>query len=192
MKAAALSILLLATACTKSEPEYKELRSPFQLLAERIGLQPPCSTEIPGEWSPSLPVPALVDGRLKYRVFFRGWEGNAKTGIKIRDAEGDAAFDPDGQVTQCARRAQRGAYIPEPKLPTADRDAFDARVRALYGSIEEMGRLYARGVPVLGNDRARVKAFETEFFSLTPAGHAASYRALNPAFWSWVEKNRTP
>lgn len=191
MKTVPWLILLLAAAaaCSKPEPEYRDERSSFQVMAEGIGGEKPCSTEIPMEWSPSLPVPVLVERRLHYRVFFRGWERGPKSEIEIRDAEGDALFEADGNVLECGRRGRKGQVIPKAELPTADREAFDARVRALYGSIEEMGRIYARGMPVLGADRARVEAFAREFFALTPSGHAASYRALSPEFWAWVEKN---
>lgn len=184
-----IAVLVAAAACSKAPEEFKELRSRFQLTVEGIGGSPPCSREIPQEWSPSYPIPALVNGRLYYRVFFRGWEGRPDTGIKIRDAEGDALFNAEGKVLECRRRAARGRFISGGKLPTAKRDEFDARVRALYGSVEEVGRLYARGMPVSDADRARVKAFAAEFSSLSPSGHASSYRALSPGFWAWVEKN---
>jgi len=191
MKTGLWLILLLAAAaaCSKPEPEHKDERSSFQLMAEGIGDEPPCSKEIPSEWAPSLPVPVLVERRLHYRVFFRGWERGPNSEIEIRDAEGDALFAADGKVLECGQRGRKGRVIPDAGLPTADREAFDARVRALYGSIEELGRLYARGMPVLGADRARVEAFAREFFALTPSGHSASYRALSPEFWAWVEKN---
>lgn len=184
-----IAALAAAAACSRPPEEFKDLRSRFQVMVEGIGGEPPCSREVPQEWSPSYPVPALVDGRLHYRVFFRGWEGGPGAGIRIRDAEGDALFSPDGKVLECRPRSERGRFIPDEKLPTANREEFDARVRALYASIDELGRLFARGMPVQDADRARVKAFAAEFSSLTPSGHAASYRALSPGFWAWVEKN---
>lgn len=180
---------LLVAACSKP-PEYRELRSKFQLMSMDIGFQAPCSKIIPMEWSPEYPVPVLVNGILHYRVFFRGWEGRPDTGLKTRDAEGDALFSPDGKVLECSQRNKRGDVIPgESKLPTATREEFDARQRALYDSIEEMGRLYAKGLPVLDADRERVRKFAFEFRLLSNPGHAASHRALSPDFWTWVEKN---
>lgn len=188
---AAAAVLLLA-ACSRQEPKPAPEASPFQRFVEGIGYSPACASVIPMEWSPSFPVPVLADRRLHYRVFFRGWEGNPTKGIKIRDAEGDALFGADGKVLECSQRAKRGSFIPDAKLPTEDREAFDGRIRALYASIEEMGRLYARGVPVEGVDRARLKAFAAEFAALTPPGHAAAYRALSPDFWAWLDKNAAP
>lgn len=180
---------LLVAACSKPE-EHKELRSKFQLMSMDIGFQPPCSRIIPMEWSPEYPVPVLVNGKLHYRVFFRGWEGRPDTGLKTRDAEGDALFSPDGKVLECSQRGKRGDFIPdETKLPTATREEFDARQRALYDSIEEMGRLYAKGMPVIDADRTRVRKFASEFRLLSRPGHAASYRALSPEFWAWVDKS---
>lgn len=182
---------LLVAACSKPE-EYKELRSKFQLMSMDIGFQAPCSRTIPMEWSPEYPVPVLVNGKLHYRVFFRGWEGRPDTEIKTRDAEGDALFSPEGKVLECSQRGKRGDFIPKAELPTATREEFDARQRALYDMIEEMGRLYAKGMPVLDADRIRVKNFASEFRLLSSPGHAASYRALSPEFWAWVEKNGGP
>lgn len=192
MKTAPWLILLLAAAaaCSKPEPEYRELRSKFQLMTMELGFQEPCSRIIPQEWSPEYPVPVLVNGKLHYRVFFRGWTGRQELVMKIRDAEGDALFTPEGKVLECSQRGKRGDFLPdEPKLPTATLEEFEMRQRALYGMIEEMGRLYAKGMPVLDDDRARVKRFASEFWHLSSPGHAASLRALNPDFWAWVEKN---
>lgn len=180
-----LPLLLAACACSKPPEEFKETRSPFQLTAERIGAEPPCSSVIPGEWSASLPVPSLKDGRLAYRAFFYGWSGRPDTKIVYYDAQGDALFTPEGKVLECAQR-------PGEKKPLAEEPAprdRDARTAALYGAIEEMGRLYARGMPVLEAERRRVAEFSREFAQLAGPGHAASYRALSPDFWAWVAKN---
>lgn len=190
MRRAATIVLAAAlAACSKPAPEAaKVVRSPFQAFAERLGGEPACAKVIPQEWAPSFPVPALREGRLHYRVFFSGWQGRPDTGIKLRDAEGDALFAADGRVLECAPRARAGAAFPdEPLGGPPERHA--ARVRALYDAIEETGRLYAKGLPLSDADRARVASFAAEFAALAPRGHAASYRALNPEFWAWVEKN---
>jgi hypothetical protein len=182
-----LCALLIVSACSKPD-EYKELRSPFQLMSMDIGFRPPCSRVVPMEWSPEYPIPVIFDGKLHYRVFFRGWEGGPES-TKIRDAEADALFEPSGKVVECSRRSERGRPFAPSKMPTATRDEFDSRQRALYDSIEELGRLYAKGLPVLETDRERVRKFAEEFRLLSDPGHAASYRALSPEFWAWVEKN---
>lgn len=189
MRLLLLPALLAFAACSKAPEEYKEIRSQFQLMAERIGAEPPCSREIPGEWSPSFPVPSLKDGRLSYRAFFYGWSGRPTTKIVIHDAQGDVRFAPDGKVLECSRRGGEMKALPEQPLPAKSQAEFDARAAALYGSIEEMGRLYARGLPVGDGDRARVAAFAREFAVLAGPGHAAAYRGLSPEFWAWVEKN---
>ncbi|UPT73626.1 MAG: hypothetical protein M0D55_17475 [Elusimicrobiota bacterium] len=98
-------------------------------------------------------------------------------------------FSAEGKILECSRRGKRGALFSDEDIPTTTRDEFDARVRALYASIEELGRLYAKGMPVLDADRARVKSFADEFAFLSSKGHAAAYRALSPEFWAWVEQN---
>lgn len=189
-----LPALLAFCACSKPPEEYKETRSPFQLMAERIGAEPPCSREIPGEWAASFPVPSLKDGSLTYRSFFYGWSGRPTTKIVIHDAQGDVRFSPDGKVLECSRRGGEPKPLPERTLPATSQAEFDARVSALYGLLEEMGRLYARGLPVGDGDRTRVAAFAKEFSVLAGPGHASAYRALSPEFWAWVEKNggKTP
>jgi hypothetical protein len=190
MKALALTLLALSLgACSKPPEEYKETRSPFQSMAERIGQEPPCSSAIPGEWSPSMPVPVVDNGRLAYRVFFYGWSGSPTTKIVVYDAQGDARFTPDGKVLECAQRPGERKPLAEQPMPSKTQKELDARVSAVYGSIEEMGRLYARGLPVGPADRARLEAFSREFKALAGPGHAAAYRALSPAFWDWVRAN---
>ncbi len=187
--AAALALALLAACSRQPQKPPEQPSSPFQQFVEGLAGEPACSREIPMEWSPSLPVPVLVGRRLHYRVFFRGWGGRPDTGIVMHDAEGDALFGADGKVLECRQRSERGRIFPNEKLPIANREEFDARVRTLYASIELMGRLYARGAPVLDVERAGMQDFSREFSLLTGPGHAASYRALSPKFWAWVEKN---
>lgn len=182
----AVAAVLLLGACSRQEPKPAPQTPPFQRFVEGLGGSPACADVIPMEWSPSLPVPVLVDRSLHYRIFFRGWEGNPKTGIKIRDAEGDALFSADGKIVECRQRAERGRLFPDEKTEPAD---YESRMRELYTAIEETGRLYARAAPVLGADRNRLKSFSAEFAALTPPGHAGAYRALNPDFWSWLVKN---
>jgi hypothetical protein len=188
-RSAFMLLSLSLWACNKAPEEYKESRSPFQLMAERIGQEPPCSRAIPGEWSPSMPVPVLDGGRLAYRVFFYGWSGSPTTKIVVYDAQGDARFTPEGKVLECAQRPGERKPLPEQPMPSKTQKELDARVSALYGSIEEMGRLYARGMPVAAADRARLAGFSREFTALAGPGHAASYRSLSPAFWAWVQTN---
>lgn len=186
-------VLALLAGCSRQPQEPREIPpSPFQRFVQGLGVEPACAREIPVHWSPSLPVPVLVDHRLHYRVFFSGWGGRPDTGIVIHDAEGDALFSADGKVLECRQRAETGRTIPEQKLPDLSLDEFDVRVHTLYGAIEKMGRLYASGIPVIDADRAQVQSFSREFAVLTGRGHAASYRALSPDFWTWVEKNSGP
>lgn len=164
--------------------------SPFQQYVQELGAEPICSREIPMHWSPSLPVPALVDHRLHYRVFFSGWERRTDTGIVLHDAEGDALFSAaDRQVIECRQRTETGRIIPVEKFPFANLEEYEARMRPLHDTIEEMGGLYASGIPLLDAERTKVQAFAREFTLLTGIGHAAAYRALSPEFWFWVENN---
>jgi hypothetical protein len=190
MRQVAVIILTALTAsCSKPGPEAPQsVPSPFQAFAERLGGEPPCSKVIPQEWAPSFPVPVLHNGLLHYRTFFSGWQGRPDTGIRLREAEGDALFGTDGRVLECAPRAKAGAnFLDEPAKGSAAEHA--TRVRALYDMIEETGRLYAKGLPVAGAERVRLARFAAEFAALSPRGHSSSYHALNPEFWMWVEKN---
>jgi len=185
----AASAALILSACSREAPQEAPPASALQSFVERIGSENACARVIPQEWSPSLPVPVLDGRSLRYRVFFRGWEGRSDAGIQVRDAEGDALFGIDGKVLECRQHAERGRLMPDAKLPTATREEFESRERALYGKIEEMGRLYARGTPLSDAERAEVKAFAVEFAFLTNPGHAQAYRNLSPDFWAWVDKN---
>lgn len=190
MKIRAITLLLGALcACSKPTTERKDLRSLFQLTAEQIGRNAPCSSAIPQEWSPSLPVPALVGGQLRYRAFFSGWSGRPGVKIIYYDAQGDVEFASDGRVFACSRRSSERRALADEPLPAKTQEEIDDRTRILYSSIEEMGRLYARGAPVLDADRLRVGAFAREFRALAGPGLAPSYRALSPEFWTWAEKN---
>lgn len=189
MKRTALALMLLASACSKPPEEPKDVRSKFEFMVQGIGWEEPCSRIIPAEWGPSMPVPAVRDGKLTYRVFFYGWSGSPSAGIRINDAQGDAEFSPEGKVLSCTRRTGPKRDFPDDAAPATEGKARPHRVSELYPSIEEMGRLFARGAPVLDQNRARLAAFSTEFAELAFPGHAAAYRALSPDFWTWVEKN---
>jgi hypothetical protein len=188
--ATAALVLTLLVACSPQRQDLQERPvSPFQRFVQGLGAEAVCSREIPVHWSPSLPVPVLVGHRLHYRVFFSGWERRPATGIVLHEAEGDALFSADRKVIECRQRSETGRIIPLEKFPFANLEEFQARLRPLHDSIEEMGGFYARGVPLLDAERARVQAFAREFTLLTGIGHAAAYRALSPEFWVWVEMN---
>jgi hypothetical protein len=183
-------VLTLLVACSPQGQELQERPvSPFQRFVQGLGAEPICSREIPMHWSPSLPVPVLVDHRLHYRVFFSGWERRPDTGIVLHNAEGDALFSVDRKVIECRQRSETGRIIPPEKFPFANLEEFEARLHPLYDAIEEMGGFFAHGVSLRDAERARVQAFAREFSVLTGLGHAAAYRALSPEFWVWVENN---
>ena len=185
----AMALALLGACSGQPEEVPAPLLSPFQRLVQSLGVDPACASEIPMHWSPSQPVPVLIDHRLHYRVFFSGWHGRPDTGIVIHDAEGDALFNADGKVLECRQRAETGRIISAQPPMVMSLDEFEARLQPLYGAIEDMGRLYASAAPVSASERARVRAFSLEFSALSSRGHAAAYRALSPDFWVWVEKN---
>lgn len=183
-------ILAAACACSRSAPELpKEKRSAFQILSEGLVSDPPCSSRIPMEWSPSLPVPTLKEGRLLYRVFFRGWHGRPDTGLFLHDAEGDALFSAEGPILDCRQREKPGRAFADEPSTIKDQAEYDARLRALYLSIEEMGRLFAEGNALSTEEKIKTAVFAEEFDALSSPGHARSYRALSPDFWAWVKKN---
>lgn len=188
--AVALALLMACERPTEAPPEIRT--TAFQQFVQRLGEESPCSREIPLTWSPSLPIPVLVDHRLHYRVFFSGWHGRPDTEIVLHDAEGDALFSAEGRVLECRRRAVIGRPLPEEPPMVITVDELQARLPALYDAIEKFGRLYAQGNAVTEADRAQLRAFPREFSALTVRGHAASYRALNPAFWAWLQRNSKP
>lgn len=184
-----LGALLLA-ACGREPPAVPPpALSALQNFNQRLVGHPACATTIPMHWSPSLPVPLLIEGRLHYRVFFSGWSGRPDTGIVLDDAEGDALFSADAKVLECRQRSETGRKIPVLPPMVMSLDEHEARLRPLYGLIEEIGRLYASGKPASEAERLRVRAFLKEFPELIDRGHLPAYRALSPDFWTWVEKN---
>lgn len=192
-KAVAMTLIsgaMLLAACGREPPEVSlPARSPFQSFTQQLVGHPACATTIPMHWSPSLPIPFLVEGRLHYRVFFSGWSGRPDTGIVLHDAEGDALFGADGKVLECRQRPEVGRNIPAQAPMAMSLDEQEARLRPLFGLIEAIGRLYAGGKPVSETERHRVRAFLKEFPALIDRGHIPAYRALSPDFWTWAEKN---
>lgn len=186
---AALALMFLVSCSRQSSEFAQPPSSPLQQFTQGLGVAPACARVIPIHWSPSLPVPILVDRRLHYRVFFSGWSGRPDTGIVIHDAEGDALFSAEGVVIECRQRTGTGRIIPAQPPMVMSLDELDARERALYGEIEKMGLLYANAAPPGESERTQMRAFSQEFSVLSGQSHSAAYRALNPEFWGWVEKN---
>lgn len=183
-RAAALALAgMLLAACGKSRPK-PQAEAPLKDLTERLTNRPPCSTTIPGEWSPSLPVPALQDGKLIYKVFFSGWEGNPKRGITYHTAEGDASFAPDGTILACARRAGAPKTFPaRPKTGLSD-EQWEQAQNDVYVQTEAIASLYAAGKA----DPAEAAKYSAAFAAVAQLPEeAADYRALSPEFWSWLE-----
>ena len=184
---AAAALLAAAAACSRPAPAPR--KTALQGIVEGIAAEPPCDRQIPLEWSSSWPVPSLQDGRLVYRVFFFGRDGRPPRFV-FHDAEGDAAFTPDGRVLSCARRAKPGAPLPyDGRFAGESLDEIDARAARLYAAVEDAAALYAAGRPLDAAQKARVAAFSRDFAGLADPAQAASYRALSPGFWSWVEAN---
>lgn len=68
-------------------------------------------------------------------------------------------------------------------------EQLEARSTRLHADAEAVAAMYAAGRDIGETGRARVAAFARDFAALADPAHAAAYRALDPEFWAWVEKN---
>lgn len=190
MKKILLLSALAISACSNPEPPPPAESSRLEKTVNGLLSAAPCSTSIPMHWSSSWPIPSRADGAPAYRLFFYGRDGRPPSFV-YHQPEGDALFRPDGAVISCAQRAEHGgiAAAANGRYAGMTLDQIVERQRLLYFEIEALAGLYAAAKPLSAEDRKRVAAFSSEFAFLTLPGHAAAYRALNPDFWSWVEKN---
>lgn len=177
---------LMAGACSRAP-----LPPPTGLQAVVNGLSADgrCARVIPSQWSPSRPVPVIEGGGLAYRVFFFGRDGDPRAGFRFHQAEGDAEVSAGGQVLSCSRRAQAGAPFAPGGGKQEPLDTVLKKEQALFAATEDVGALFAAGRPLTDAEKKRVAEFAAAFADLSEAGHAADYRALNPAFWTWIQAN---
>lgn len=190
MRKALLLCLLAAAACSKPAPPEPAPKSRLELAVAGLPATPPCSRVIPLHWSPSWPVPSREGGAPAYRLFFYGRDGRPPKFV-YHQAEGDAVFRADGTVLACAQRAAHVGAVAgdEERYAGMTVDQIVERDRLLYFMIEDVAGLYAAGKPLDAAQKKRVADFASAFAFLSLAGHAADYRALNPDFWTWVEKS---
>jgi hypothetical protein len=181
----ALLALALAGCARKAPPPPTGL----QRVVDDLAASGSCARAIPSQWTASWPVPEVSGGRLVYRAFFFGRDGDLKTGFRFHQAEGDAEFAPDGAVLSCWRRAAPGATLPASGRKQEALDAVLNKERLLYAATEDVAALFAAAKPLTDAEKKRVAEFAAEFAGLSEPGHAEAYLALNPAFWSWVETN---
>lgn len=190
MRRAVLLLAAAAAACGRREPPAAPAPSALQEAARAAGSQGACATLIPLEWAPSWPVPSKQGGAFHYRVFFFGREGSPEKGFVFHTPEGEASFTTDGRVLECRRLSGKASAIPpDTRFDTATLDEIDVRSARLYADTEAVAALYAAGRDIGETGRARVAAFARDFAALADPAHAAAYRALDPDFWAWVEKN---
>ena len=189
MKKILLAIVLAAAGCSKRAPAPPP-ESPLKAAARLAGSSAACSRVIPSQWSPSLPVPALDGGRLVYRMFFYGRDGNPTSGFFFHHAEGDATLAADGRVLACSVRGGRAALLPKfaPK-PGVTLDEIMRRQGELYPQLEDAAKLYSLQRPPTPDESARVAATAAAFAFFVEDGRGPDYRTLSPDFWAWVEKN---
>lgn len=180
----ALAVLTLGCSRSRNPPP-----SGLQLAVDGLAAEGACAREIPSQWSPSWPVPVVEGGGLAYRLFFFGRDGDLKKGFRFHQAEGDAEFTPSGKVLSCSRRARPGEPLPTESAAGETLSAALEKERKLYFSTEDVAALFVAGKPLADEEKKRVADFSAVFCGLAETGHAAAYRALNPAFWAWVEAN---
>lgn len=190
-RAMLLAAAAAAAACGRKEtPPEPAAASALEESVRMVAERGPCGTLIPIEWAPSLPVPSKQGGSPRYRVFFFGREGNPEKGFTFHMPEGEASFTTDGRVLECRRLPGKAAGIPhDGRFDQMTLEEVDARSSKLYADIEAVAALYASGRDIGETGRARVAAFARDFAGLADPAHAAAYRALDPDFWAWVEKN---
>jgi hypothetical protein len=190
MRLSPLLAVLLMTGCSRCGSKPPPPVSALQRFVAGLAAEGPCARVIPSQWSPSWPVPVVENGQPAYRLFFFGRDGDQQKGFRFHQAEGDAEFTASGRVLSCSRRARAGAPLPETGSGTPETlGATLARERRLYSATEDVAALFAAGHPLTDAERKRVSDFSAAFAGLAEAGHAAAYREMNPAFWSWVEAN---
>ncbi len=189
MRRAALAAVLLAAACARREPAPAPV-SRLEEVVRRLQALPPCDKTIPREWSSSWPVPVKDRGRLRYRVFFFGRDGDPSKGFVFHEPEGRALFTPSGEVQECRREgATARALTQDAWQPAGTLDEIVERSRLLYAAAEQAARLFDSNKPLSAEDKKMLADFSAAFASLSRPGHAAAYRALSPEFWAWIETN---
>lgn len=184
--------LAILSGCSKKEAPPRPVESRLQTLMNDLPYQRPCSIEIPEGRGLSWPVPTLIDGKLRYRAFFYGFS-KPGPGADPRAPEGEALIAPEGKVVECRSLGEKRAPIlkrgPESSMTV---DEMLARHARLYAAIESAGALYASKLPLEPERRAALGALKKEFAALSEPAHAPYYRALNPDFWAWLDKNAAP
>ena len=180
-------VLLAGSACSKPAPQ-EEPRSALENTVRGIGSTPPCSSLIESNQSPNWPVPAIEKGQRIYRVFFSGWGGLAKNPPAYRNAESWATFTPDGKILDCRSGARAEVIAEDPPLGLS-LDEIVRRQSQLYAATEKIAELFWSDRPLNPDEKGQVAEYSMRFKQLALSGHAKAYRALNPAFWAWVEQN---
>ena len=190
MKKILLAAVVAAAACSKKAPPPPPEKTALQSAVQSASAAETCARVIPMHWSPSLPVPALDDGRLVYKMFFYGRDGDPQAGFTFHHAEGDATLDAGGKVLACATRAGGGGSLPkfQPK-PGVTLDDIERRELELYPQLQEAAQLFAQGRELTADEKKRVAATAEAFEFFVEDGRGPDYRAASPAFWAWVEKN---
>lgn len=189
MRAPLLAALLLAAACSRPAPE-PPAASPLKSAQRAASASGPCGRLIPMHWSPSVPVPALEAGRLVYKMYFFGRDGDPSQGFVYHAAEGDATLAADGSVRACSRRGGAVRLLPQVPPPAGlALDEIDRREAALYPALQDAAALYAARRELTADEKKRVAGFAAAFAFFVDPGQGADYRALSPDFWSWVERN---
>ena len=189
-RARLLLLAAAAAACSQKEPAPAPEPSALEQTSRVIAARGACATVIPLEWSPSFPVPSKRGGALHYRVFFYGYERAANKGIVFHAPQGEASFTADGRVLECRALPGEPRVIPaDERFASITLENIIALGSRLHADTEAVAALYAAGRDIGETGRARVAAFARDFAALADSAHASAYRALDPDFWAWVEKN---
>lgn len=189
-RAAVFAVFLAAAACGKKAPPPPLPVSALEHATRLLSAQGACATVIPLQWAPSFPVPSLRGGKLHYRVFFYGYRRVPGKELVFHAPQGEAAFTPDGGVLACRAYPGETVVIPhDARFKALTLQEIIARSSQLHSDIETVAAYYAAGRDIGETGRARVAAFARDFAGLADPAHAAAYRALDPDFWAWVEKN---
>lgn len=170
-------------------------RKPSTDLKNAVGWaqgQPPCSTTVPGEWSPSFPVPSDDPGGRKFKIFFYAIEGAPPHDPVLYEPHGEALVDADTHAPiSCSMWPVKANPIQAKRWPDAmrglDSEQFEKRSDRLFDLTEKIGRAYAaKRTPPTAEDLSVAKEFIERFTKIAEPAYLASYYRLNPAFWEWL------
>lgn len=181
---------LLWLACAKKITQNDELQSALAIAHSTE----PCSTIIPMNWAPSIPIPADKRSATRFAIFFYPlpdrmgdqWMGGP-SGHALIDLNADQAISCARDSTSLKKLDLRKRFS-----PGADRlnvqELTDKRAE-LDLNLEQLAWLYTSTQTLNVQGLAQLKSFGELFSLLAEPPFLPFYYRLNPDFWIWAKKN---